>query len=246
MILRAVIADDEPPARFRVRELLADAADIEVVAEAATGRETLSAIREYRPNLLFLDVQMPAPSGVALLRELAPASRPWTIFITAHEHHALDAFALRAIDYLLKPFPAARFHEAVERVREQLAIDAGSGSGEKAPRPGRLVARDGKIHTVVPVDDIRFIEAANNYVVLHTTGKRVLMRRTMASLEAELDPRQFMRVNRATIVSLQFVRSIESLADDDHCVVLEGGDKFALNRGLRDLQARLEGSPGIG
>src|SRR5688572_19566036 len=125
MNFRAIIADDEAHARFRVRELLADAGDVEIVGEAASGRQTLEVIRQQRPDLVFLDVQMPPPSGVALLRELAPDCRPCTIFITAHEGHALDAFALRAVDYLLKPFSSERFHEALNRVREFIGTTSG-------------------------------------------------------------------------------------------------------------------------
>lgn len=235
MTIRALIADDEPPARFRIRELLADAADVAIVAETANGRETLEAVRQHKPDLMFLDVQMPPPNGVALLRELAPESRPCTIFTTAHDDHALDAFALRAIDYLLKPFTGERFHDALARAREFLAAN-----GDKPARLRRLLARDGQSYTVVPVDEIKLIESANNYVVIHTLGKRVVLRRTMASLEEDLDPAQFIRVNRAAIVNLQFVRMIECVAADEHVIVLEGGARVALNRGVRELQARLE------
>lgn len=239
MTIRALIADDEPPARFRIRELLADAPDVAIVAETTSGRETLEAVRQHKPNLMFLDVQMPPPNGVALLRELALENRPCTIFTTAHDDHALDAFALRAIDYLLKPFTGERFHDALARAREFLAT-----SSDKPARLRRLLARDGQSYTVVPVEEIKLIESANNYVVIHTLGKRVVIRRTMASLEEDLDPAHFIRVNRAAIVNLQFVRSIECVAVDEHVIVLEGGARVTLNRGVRELQARLERGSG--
>lgn len=234
-MIRALIADDEPPARFRVRELLAAAGDVEIIAETTSGRDTLDALHRLRPELLFLDVQMPPPSGVALLRELAPAARPCTIFTTAHEDHALDAFALRAVDYLLKPFTGERFHDALARARDHLALGA-----RRPAHVRRLLAREGNSYTVVPAEDIRLIESANNYVVVHAAGKRFVLRRTLASLEEDLDPAQFVRVNRAAIVNLQFVRAIEGVAADEHVIVLEGGARVPLLRGVRELQARIE------
>lgn len=235
MNLRAIIADDEAPARFRVRELLADAGDIEVVAEVANGRQALDVIREQRPDLIFLDVQMPPPSGVALLRELAPECRPCTIFITAHEDHALEAFALRAVDYLLKPFSAERFHEALGRARELIAATSGRGS-----RLRRLLVRDGSTSIVVPVEQIRFIESANNYVVVHTSNRRFVLRRTLGSFEADLDPEHFVRTGRTNIVNLQFIRAIECATPDEHVLILEEDIRIPLTIGVRELQARLE------
>jgi two-component system, LytTR family, response regulator len=239
MNLRAIIADDEAPARFRVRELLADAGDVEIIAEVVNGRQALDAIRQQRPDLVFLDVQMPAPSGIALLQELAPECRPCAIFITAHEDHAVEAFALRAVDYLLKPFSVERFHEALGRARESIAATSGRGSWLR-----RLLVRDGTTSIVVPVAQIKFIESANNYVVVHTSGKRFVLRRTLGSFEADLDPEHFVRTGRTNIVNLQFVRAIECVTPDDHTLVLEDGIRIPLTIGVRELQARLERGTG--
>lgn len=238
-MIRVLIADDEPPARFRVRELLAGMGDVEIIAETTSGRDTLKALREQRPDLLFLDVQMPPPSGVTLLRELAPDARPCTIFTTAHEDHALDAFALRAVDYLLKPFTGERFHDALSRAREFLEMTA----TRRPAKLRRLLAREGNSYSIVPTDEIRLIESANNYVVVHTAEKREVLRRTMASLEEDLDPAQFVRVNRAAIVNLLFVRAIEGVAAEEHVLLLEGGLRVPLSRGVRELQARIERGP---
>lgn len=239
MNLRAIIADDEAPARFRVRELLADAGDVEILGEVANGRQALEAIRQQRPDLMFLDVQMPPPSGVELLQELAPECRPCTIFITAHEGHALDAFALRAVDYLLKPFTAERFHEAVGRAREFIATTSGRGKWLR-----RLLVRDGATSVVVPVEQIKFIESANNYVVVHTAERRFVLRRTLGSFEADLNPEHFIRTSRSNIVNLGFVRTIESVTVDEHLLLLDGGIRIPLTIGVRELQDRLERGTG--
>ena len=234
MSIRAIIADDEPPARFRISELLADAGDVEIVAEVATGHEALKAIRDHQPDLVFLDVQMPSPTGVALLRELAPECRPCTIFTTAHQEHALDAFSLRATDYLLKPFSGERFHEALNRAREFIATRG------KSDRLRRLLVRDGQTYTVVPVEQITHIEAADNYVIVHTASARFVLRRTLSTLAADLDPAHFVRVNRATIVNLHFVRAIKTVGADEHHLLLGNGSTVSFNRSVRELQAQLE------
>jgi two-component system, LytTR family, response regulator len=240
MNLRAIIADDEGPARFRVRELLADAGDVEIIGDAGTGKDTLEMLRLHRPDLLFLDVQMPPPTGVALLRELAPECRPCTIFLTAYEDHAVDAFALRAVDYLLKPFTAERFHEALGRAREFVRATTG-----RTTRLRRLLVRDGSSSVVIPVGDIKLIESANNYVVVHVvTGKRFVLRRTLGSFEADLDPEHFFRTARTSIVNLHFVRAVKSEGGDDHEVILEGGVRAPLTMGIRELQTRLERGAG--
>jgi two-component system LytT family response regulator len=235
MNLRAIIADDEAPARFRVRELLADAGDVEILAEVTNGRQALEAIRQQRPDLIFLDVQMPPPSGVALLKELAPECRPCTIFITAHEGHALQAFELRAVDFLLKPFSAERFHEALNRAREHIATTSSRGNWLR-----RLLVRDGSTSIVVPVEQIVFIESANNYVVVQTSARRLTLRRTLASFEADLDPNHFVRTSRTNIINLQFVRAIEAVTAEENSVILEGNVRIPLTIGVRELQARLE------
>lgn len=234
MNLRALIADDEPPARFRVRELLTDAGDVEILGEAGNGRDTLSLLRQHRPELLLLDVQMPAPTGVELLRELPPEQRPCTIFVTAYENHALPAFDLRAVDYLLKPFSAERFHEALGRAREAVARSAGRGRWLR-----RLLVREGTTSTVIPVEQIAYLESDNNYVIVHAFNKRFMLRRTLGGFADNLDPAQFIRTGRAHIVNLQSVRAIEAVIDA-HSVILHNGVRLPLTIGVREIQSRLE------
>lgn len=234
MNIRAIIADDEAPARFRIRELLADAGDVEVLTEAINGRDALSLIRQHRPDLVFLDIQMPSPTGIDLLREIAPESRPFTIFITAHENHALRAFELRAVDYLLKPFSAERFHEALGRVREVIAGTTGRGNWLR-----RLLVREGTTSTVIPVEQIAYIEADNNYVIVHALNKKFILRRTLGSFADDLDPAHFIRTSRGHIVNLQSVRAIEAVIDA-HSIILHSGVRIPLTLGVREIQARLE------
>lgn len=234
MNLRAIIADDEAPARFRIRELLADAGDVEVLHEANNGRETLGLIRQHRPDLVFLDVQMPPPTGTDLLREIAPETRPCTVFVTAYESHALQAFDLRAVDYLLKPFTAERFHEALGRARDFVTNTAGRGKWLR-----RLLVREGTTSTVIPVDQIAYLESDDNYVIVHALNKRFILRRTLGSFAHELDPAHFLRTSRAHIVNLQAVRAIEAVINS-HSIILHNSVRIPLTIGVREIQSRLE------
>ena len=251
MNLRTLIVDDETPARARVRRLLDDEEDIEIVGEAANGDDAIRAIGELRPQLLFLDVQMPAPDGIAVLRAVRDVWLPCTIFTTAYAEHAVTAFELHAIDYLLKPYSRERFASAVDRVRNQL--QTASAAPKNDPRVAELIAdkkiasqpierflvRDNERYVVVRVSDIESIEAAANYVILHTHGGNHILRRTLSALEAEIDPQQFFRLNRSCIVKLAAIREVQTLSAGEFVVFLQSGAKFTLTRGLRELQDRL-------
>lgn len=225
---RAVFADDEPLARDLVRTLLARDPEIEVVAECANGSQALEAVRIHEPDLLLLDVQMPGMDGFAVVEALDPADMPLVVFATAHDQHALRAFEVHAVDYLLKPFDAERFERAIgrakERLRARVVADAGQRMAEllvslgRAPAARgewlrRLAVPHGNRVDYVDTADIDWIEAADQYVKIHVGTKEHLMRGSLASLEGRLDPAAFSRVHRSAIVALDRVRTLESLGD---------------------------------
>jgi two-component system LytT family response regulator len=249
MKLRVLIVDDEPPARAKLRRWIAAEADLEIVGEAGNGDDAIRLVGEFRPDLLFLDVQMPGTDGLAVLRALRDAWLPCTVFTTAHAEHAVEAFALHALDYLLKPFSHERFLVALGRARERIAQTAGRGDERVAAllrSPAlpsgpveRFLVKTGERYIVVRAADILWVEAAANYVVLHAAGGNHVLRRTLAALETELDPRRFFRVSRSAIVHLDQVREVLVAGGGDHILLLQGGPRVPLTRGLRELQDRL-------
>ena len=250
MNLRTLIVDDEAPARARVRRMLADEPDVEIVGEAANGDDAIRSICELRPQLLFLDVQMPAPDGLAVLRAVRDEWLPCTIFTTAFAEHAVTAFELHALDYLLKPYSHERFASALARARKQLSATAKDapdsrmaaliGDAKIAAQPvERFLVRNNEHYVVVRSSDIESVEAASNYVVLHTREGNHILRRTLSALETELDAQQFFRLNRSCIVRLAAIREVQTLSAGEFVVFLQSGAKFTLTRGLRELQDRL-------
>lgn len=252
MKLTALIVDDEPLARERIRTLLEAEGDIELLAECAGGPEALEAMRTRRPDLLFLDVQMPEMDGFQVLRELG-APLPVTIFVTAFDEHAVKAFEAQALDYLLKPFKVARFKAAVERARQQFARrEPGDDATRRllalleqqgAAKPGyltRIVVRDRQKVRFVRTADIDWIEASGNYVVLHAGKENHVVRETLATFEEQLSPREFVRVSRSAMVNLDRVEHVEPTFNNEHVIVLAGGAKLPMTRGLRELQDRLK------
>lgn len=215
--MRAVIVDDEPIARRELRRLLALHDDVQVVGEAGSASEAGRAVESLTPDVLFLDIQMPQRSGMELLESLEDA--PHVIFTTAHDEHALRAFELGALDYLLKPIAPARLAAALDRVRQRVvapAIDATLSM----TRP--LLVRDGGEAWLVTLTDVSVIEAAGNYVQLHFGARRPLLLHTLAALERRLDPERFFRASRSLIVNL------------DHVVRFETGVRLELVAHLRD------------
>lgn len=256
MKLTALIVDDEPLARERIRTLLATETDIELIGECSDGRAALDSLRQRLPDLLFLDVQMPEMSGLAVLRELEkkPAA---VIFVTAFDEHAVNAFELHALDYLLKPFKPARFRAALQRAREQLAKKDSSDDAtarllallesRAAPAPDaapahvtRFAVRDRDRTRFVKVTDIDWIEASGNYVVMHTGKENFVLRETLAAVEAQVSPKEFFRLNRSALARLDRVREVEPAFNDEHVVVLTTGARIPLTRGVRELQERLK------
>lgn len=252
MKLTALIVDDEPLARERIRTLLEAEPDIELLGECAGGPEALEAMRTRRPDLMFLDVQMPEMDGFQVLRELG-APLPVTIFVTAFDEHAVKAFEAQALDYVLKPFKVARFKAAVERARQQFAQRApGDDTARRllalleqqgAAKPGyltRIVVRDRQKVRFVRTADIDWIEASGNYVVLHAGKENHVVRETLATFEEQLSPREFVRVSRSAMVNLDRVEHVEPTFNNEHVIVLAGGAKLPMTRGLRELQDRLK------
>ena len=261
--IRVVIADDEPLARQRVRRLLRREHDVQVVGECADGAETVAAVLRESPDLLFLDVQMPELDGFAVLRALPDERLPVTVFVTAFDQYALRAFEARALDYLLKPFTEARFRAAFERARALVGGPAGAeraamltlleqlrsevrGLGHATAPAGAdrlLVKEEGRV-LVVPLERVDYLEAARNQVRVHAGRAVHLVRETLSSLEARLDPARFARIHRSVVVNLDRVAEIQPWFSGDAMILLHGGAKLRLSRSYRQaLEERLARVP---
>ena len=256
-VMRAVIVDDEEPARSLLCEYLAEHPEVEIVAECANGFEAVKAIGELTPDLVFLDVQMPKLDGFEVLELLD--SRPAVIFCTAYDEYALRAFEVHAVDYLLKPFGRERLAAAVARVGERLAAGAGSAAPPGKPAGGRLgglaraargpgrwaeriVVKDGPLVHVIPVDQLESAEAEDDYVALVMKGKTYLKQQTLSDLGRVLDPDRFVRVHRSHLVALDRIARIEPYAKDSRVAVLRDGRQIPVSRSgyarLRELMER--------
>ena len=240
-MMRVVIADDEVLARQKLRQLLRSEQDVDIVGECATACETIELVREARPDLLFLDIRMPDMDGFDVLGALTnekAALLPQIIFTTAYDQYAVRAFEYNAADYLLKPFTQDRLCASVQRVRARIA-DYDQSTNERAPDATgsdyktRIVFKSRGRIVFLPVEDIRWIGAEENYVRINTGNESHLLRETMARLETTLDPEVFLRVHRSSIVNLQYVKEVKSDADGESIVVLTGGEKIAMSRGYR-------------
>ncbi|MBI3154790.1 MAG: response regulator transcription factor [Burkholderiales bacterium] len=232
--MRVLIVDDEAPARARLRRLLAAAADVQVVGEARDGDDALAQLAATRPDALFLDVQMPGASGLDVAASL-PDPAPAVVFVTAYDRYALQAFDAAAVDYLLKPVEPPRLARALERLRGlRMAHEA-----RRRPRPAQLLIPDRARTHVVAIDEILWLEAADNYVVVHTATRAPLMRRTLAGLLQDLGD-GFARTHRGAAVALAQVVEIQSLDKGDARIVVRGGTAVPCSRQHRAaLVARL-------
>ncbi len=247
MKVRALIVDDEPPARQRIRQLLEPETEIEVIGECGDGREAIAFIESQRPDLLLLDVQMPEISGFDVLRALPPEIWPAVIFTTAYDEHALAAFEVHALDFLLKPINPARFHEAVQRACQHIKVRQVAAFNQGVPEVlsnpaylSRIAVKDGGRTIFVKIADIDYLESAANYVVVHSGEASYILRETLTRLETRLPFGKFLRVNRSIIVNLEEVREVRTASGSEHVIVLQNGKKFILARGLRELQELVE------
>lgn len=250
MSVRAIIVDDEPLARERVRTLLTGESDIEIIAECSNGVEALKATHEKKPDLLFLDVQMPRLNGFEVIEALEPAEIPVVIFTTAHDEHAIRAFEVNALDYLLKPFTEARFKTAIQRARDQLARNGRHDRSSQlaglvnhvhaaAPGGGRILVRSPERIVFLKPDEIDHVEAAGNYVVLHVGKDRHIVRETTAAMEARLASAGFMRISRSLIVNLTRIREVQPIGPSQYSVLLKNGTRLDMTCSLSELQTRL-------
>ena len=242
-MIHAVVADDEVLARQKLRQLLRDDRDIEIVGESATALETIELVRAANPELLFLDIQMPGMDGFDVLGALTSEKEtpaPQVIFTTAFDQYAVRAFEVNAVDYLLKPFTRERLRAAIQRIREQSqepARDLNSVNGTTGQGidgyTNRIVFKSRGRILFLSVSDLRWIGAEGNYVRLCTATENHLLRETMAHVEERLDPREFLRVHRSFIVNLKYVKEVRRDAEGDSVVVMDNGQKVALGRSFR-------------
>jgi len=247
--MRTLIVDDEPLARERIRTLLRDEPDIELIGECADGKEAVAAIQGKNPELLFLDVQMPEMDGFAVLEAVGPERVPAVVFVTAYDRYALRAFDVHALDYLLKPFDRERFQKALERARAQVGERGKLGDRllallkdikEEPKHPQRFVIKSAGRVFFLRADEINWIEAAGNYVQLHVGSATHLMRETMGGLEARLDPEKFVRIHRSAIVQVDRLKEMQPAFHGDYIVILQDGTRLNLSRSYREkLQALL-------
>jgi len=251
--IRAVIVDDEELARQMLRECLSRHAEIEVVAECANGFEAVKSVTELKPDLLFLDIQMPKLDGFEVL-ELIGTDRA-IVFVTAYDEYAIRAFEIHAVDYLLKPFSAERFEAALQRAKQRVVgkqpAPAELTVSARPPRQysERMVVRDGTRVHIIPVIKLDYAEAQDDYVALSSEGKKHLKQQTISSLETFLDPSRFVRIHRSYIVNLEKVTKIEPYSKDNHMVVLSNGAQLPVSRSgyarlreLLDQKAQSSGS----
>jgi two-component system, LytTR family, response regulator len=246
MKLRALIADDEPLARERLRFLLAADNDIEVCGECRNGREVIAVLRESLIDVLFLDIQMPGRGGFDVIDQIGGEKMPVTVFVTAHNHYALQAFEVHALDYLTKPVEAERLHATLARVRERIAanraliaqeqlksvlaaMESGAAPG-KNDYPSRLLVPNGAKDSFVIVNEIDWIEAADYYSCLHVGPRAFMLRETIKQLACMLDPRKFVRIHRSVIVNIDRVREIFREGRSEGAVVLHSGQRLKMSR----------------
>jgi len=246
--IRTVVADDEPLARRGIRQLLAEHGDITVVGEARTGRETVKALQELKPDLLFLDVQMPELDGFDVVREVGTKHMPAVIFVTAYDEFAVRAFDAQALDYLVKPLEIARFAQALERMRERLrsvqALDVSRklaallAAQEKERVKQRIVVPTSNGELVIDVDEIDWIEADDYYAAIHARAGRHLIRESLTSLEQRLDRKQFLRTHRSSIVNVDRVCELQKQAGETF-LLLRSGIRIPVSRRRRPRVTRL-------
>ena len=253
MKIRTLIIDDEPLARKRVKQLLASAKEFQVIGEARNVAEAVSACLELRPDLVFLDVEMPDGSGFDALEKLSKAENmPAVVFVTAYDQYTIKAFDVYAVDYLLKPFSEERFHQAAARVRERLSRASDQDLNQqiknllshlKTNRDflDRLVINHKDRLVVISVKEVDSVTAYGNYLKVHTAGKTYLLRYTINNLSQRLDPEVFLRIHRSTIVNAERIKELQPMFGGQFAVILKDGSEFVLSRNYRkEVLSRFE------
>jgi len=244
MNIRVMIVDDEPLACERIRMLLDGEPELEIVSECRNGNDALRAIEKLNPDLVFLDVQMPELTGFQVLDRLDPARMPVVIFVTAYDRYALKAFEVSALDYLLKPFDRERFRRALGRARDELDRRKAGSVNEKVLKllselqrskeyVDKLIVRAGGRVLFLRADEIDWIEAAGNYVRLHTGKEEHLYRETMTKLEEQLNPDRFARIHRSTIVNIERIKELQPWFRGDYMILLRDNSKLILSKTYR-------------
>jgi len=246
MTIRTLIVDDEPLARDRVKRFLRDEDGIQIIGECGNGADAVVAIKEDKPDLVFLDIQMPEKNGFDVIKSLNSKSLPTIIFVTAYDQYALQAFDVHALDYLLKPFTRERIHRAVGRAREQIdgrrfgniderlsSLIADLKGNEKRYLERLVVKTTGRVF-FLKVDEIDWIEAAGNYVKLHVGRETHMIRETMNGIETKLDPEKFLRIHRSTVVHIDRIKELHPMFSGDYAVILRDGIELALSRNYRE------------
>ena len=247
--IRAVVVDDEQLARQVLREFMTSHPEIELIAECANGFEAVKTVAEQKPDLMFLDIQMPKLDGFEVLELIGNDTA--VVFVTAYDSYAIKAFEVHAVDYLLKPFGADRFEAALARAKQRLggklpesappAAELAAAARPPAQYLDRIAVRDGTRVFIIPVAKLDYAEAQDDYVALAADGKKHLKQQTISSLESALDPSRFMRIHRSYIVNLERVVKVEPYAKDSHVAVLTGGAQLPVSRaGYARLRAFLD------
>jgi two-component system LytT family response regulator len=264
--LRVIIVDDEPLALRGLKLRLAEFTEVEIVAEAANGREAVKHIKALAPDLVFLDIQMPGLDGFGVVRALIGAPAPLFVFVTAYDKYAIDAFEANALDYLVKPVEEERLKDAIHRAREVVKSRAASSREsrlvellaslsdddrdrikelisdpswtEKDRYPERLSFKDGSKVVVLNADDIEWIDAAGDYMCIHAGGKTHIIRETMKILQQRLDPTRFQRVHRSAIVNIRKVKELHPHSNGEYFLILDNGAELKLSRSYKEVIAR--------
>jgi two-component system, LytTR family, response regulator len=244
--IKVLVVDDEFLGRERIRSLLGEHADIEIVGECVNGREAVEAIQNLKPDLVFLDVQMPKIGGFEVVEMIGAENMPAVIFVTAYDAHAIRAFEINAVDYLLKPFDEERFEKAVDRavreIKTQELLAEIKGNLQKSRQEvqtepqflKRVPVKSASGTTFVPTEEIDWISASGHYLELHTGNKTHLIREKLSAIETKLDPQIFMRIHRSTIVNLDRIKSLHPMFNGDQLVILKNGRELNLSRNYYD------------
>jgi two-component system LytT family response regulator len=254
MRLKVLIVDDEPLARDGLKRLLSNDADVEAIREARNGREAVASLREHRPDLVLLDVQMPRMDGFGVIEAVGAERMPEIIFVTAHDRYAIRAFEISAVDYLLKPVTEARFKTAFGRAKRRLGAAPPDHSARQillaldaiaSPRRHleRVAVRHGEKTVFVPIDDVEWIDALQNYVRLHAGEVTYLLHVPLSSLEAALDPARFVRIHRSHIVNIQRIRQVWPFSHGQYVVELLSGHRVQSGRTYGETVRRLLSNP---